>query len=213
MIFNGIASSGRLMRNKLSDKERFFKIVTGEYRVVFESMRQPEPTRKDNKPDAASLAAALIERGVTQTTATQTVTVFQADRIKNQLEVFDWLVSQKDPKVSRNPAGFLVASIKSEYAPPKGFMTQTDEADRQARAFERKRRTEERERAIEAREQTRIREQQNTIEEFWASLSDKESVGVSPHFLHIPLTVADESGSWSNASNVLRKAKSANSED
>jgi len=63
----------------------------------------------------------LVERGITPSTARPTVAAHSSDRIQAQLEVFDWLVAQKDRKVSRNPPGFLMASIKGEYAPPKGF--------------------------------------------------------------------------------------------
>ena len=67
------------------------------------------------------MVEALIARGVTASTAEQTAANYPAERIMTQLEVFDWLVEQKDPKVSRNPAGFLITAIKSEYVPPKGF--------------------------------------------------------------------------------------------
>ena len=91
----------------------------------------------DTNGDASALIKALVERGVTPSTAEQTVASNPADRIKAQLEVFNWLVAQKDPKVSRNPAGFLISSIKSEYSPPKAFLSREEHAARQAKAAER----------------------------------------------------------------------------
>ena len=99
---------------------------------------------------------------------------YTTERIRAQLEVFDWLLSQHDPRLSRNPAGFLISSIKSEYAPPKAFVGREEQAKRAAQAADRKQRAEERERAKEEEENAKQTARQSTIRNFWASFSDEE---------------------------------------
>ena len=96
------------------------------------------------------------------------------DQVRTQLEVFDWLVARNDPGVSRNPAGFLVSSIRSRYAPPKGFVTREERALREQKAAERKRNLEQRQREREARQQEQVHARDQAIEQFWQSLSDEE---------------------------------------
>jgi hypothetical protein len=78
---------------------------------------------------------------VTPTAAAGLAAQHPAGRIRAQLEVFDWLGGRKDRRLGRNPAGYLVASIKDDYAAPRGFEAEADrvrreEAQRQARQRE-----------------------------------------------------------------------------
>ena len=57
---------------------------------------------------------------------------------------FGWLVAQGDPKVSKNPAGFLLTSIKSEYLSLKSFVSREEQAAKDAKATDRRKREEER---------------------------------------------------------------------
>jgi hypothetical protein len=90
--------------------------------------------------------------------------------MRAQLEVFDWLRGRKDRRVSVNPAGFLVDSIKSEYAPPSGFLTSAEKArlDVEAAAQMHKREA----RKLVQMEQERTLEQ--AIDDFWNNLSEVE---------------------------------------
>ncbi len=58
------------------------------------------------------LGAALVERGVGPAMAREIARRFPPPHILAQLEVFDWLLARQDPKVSRNPPGFLVRAIQ-----------------------------------------------------------------------------------------------------
>jgi hypothetical protein len=157
------------------ESERFYKMRSGEWRVVFERTRGAKAELTDKQEQGSQkLVEALVERGVTQTTAEQTVRSVPAERISNQLEVFDWLVAKNDPKLSRNPPGYLISSIRSEYAPPKAFLTREEEAKKQAKALERKRRLEEKERAKELERKAKEAAKENAIREFWNTLSDEE---------------------------------------
>ena len=160
----------------MTDEERFQKIRSGEWTVLLEKARSPAaasaPT--DEKPESPVLKEALIRRGVTPSTAAVTASRYLAERVQAQIEVFDWLVEQHDPKVSRNPAGFLVASIKGEYAPPRDFLPREERERRAAATAERKRELDDRERIQKEREAARLDAQHQVIDDFWDSLTDRE---------------------------------------
>lgn len=157
----------------LSESERFRKIRSGDWRVIFEKARGDREA-KDNRtdPPARALVDALVQRGVTPSTAEQTAATYPAESIMAQLEVFDWLVAKNDPKVSRNPAGFLISAIKSEYVPPKGFEGREARERKAKAAAERKRRDEERQRLARDAELARERAREEAIRDFWNAQSD-----------------------------------------
>jgi hypothetical protein len=99
---------------------------------------------------------------------------FAPTRIQPQLEVFDYLVAQKDPKVSRNPPGFLLSAIRGEYAPPKNFLNH-EEMERRGKEAEQRRarearRREQQEAATRAKEEAR----EKAIQQFWQTLSSAD---------------------------------------
>ena len=71
--------------------------------------------------EAAELTAALATRGVAPRSAADLVKTHPSARVRTKLEVFDWLVKNEDKRVAKNPAGYLVASIRDDYTPPGGF--------------------------------------------------------------------------------------------
>ena len=77
----------------------------------------------DNTSDArpASSTQALAARGVSSKVATELVEAHPADRIQTKLEVFDWLLKNGDKRIGKNPAGYLVASIRDDYQAPVNF--------------------------------------------------------------------------------------------
>lgn len=159
----------------MNASERFRKIRSGEWRVIFEKARGDRGTGRGNTAQADhKLVEALVQRGVTPSTAEHTAANYPPEQIMSQLEVFDWLVTQKDPKVSRNPAGFLVSAIKSEYVAPKGFESR-EERERKAKLLaDRKRRAEERERLAREVAAASERAREEAIRRFWCSQSDEE---------------------------------------
>ena len=72
---------------------------------------------------------------MTAKTAAELVETHPAGRIQTKLEVFDWLLKNEDKRVAKNPAGYLVASIRADYEPPGDF--QTAETKAQAQQAER----------------------------------------------------------------------------
>jgi hypothetical protein len=104
----------------LSVKERFIRVRRGEWDILFvrsaKAMRKKADTR-----ELVGLESRLIERGVTASTAVRLVGDYPAELIEAKLQVFDQLIGRKDARISKNPAGYLVQSIRKDYMPPAGF--------------------------------------------------------------------------------------------
>ena len=164
----------------MSDSERFRKVRAGEWRVLFERAR-PKPLSErvpgaipTQEKELSDIREALLSRAVTPTVADDVLSNYPLERITAQLEIFDWLAEKKDPKISRNPAGFLIASIRSEYAPPKGFLS-PEEREKRARAAEqRKRKAEEQRQREQEREEAKGKAREEAIQQFWSALSTEE---------------------------------------
>ena len=157
--------------------ERFRKVNSGDWRVVFDKVEttaaQPSLPPEQHQ-ESQALVAALVERGVTPSSAHKTVAAHPAATIQAQLEVFDWMVGKQDPKVARNPPGFLISAIRGEYAPPKEFLSRVDEAKRAERLAERQRRMAARQLEREQQEQEQERKRDQAIQQFWESLTGEE---------------------------------------
>jgi hypothetical protein len=63
----------------------------------------------------------LVERGVSVSTAVRLVRDFPAEQIQAKVEVFDAMSKQRNSGTLRNPAGFLVQSIRDNYVSPAGL--------------------------------------------------------------------------------------------
>src|SRR5262249_25651825 len=92
-------------------------------------------------------------------------------------EVFDWLQRNEDKRVGKNPAGYLVASIRADYQAPGDFVP----ADAEARAQEAERAAEvekrqEQKRTREESERSRTREAQ--LRDAWARPPDAEGEAI-----------------------------------
>ena len=157
----------------MSLDDRFKKIRAGDWRVVFEKIGSPDPV-PESSDERRGLVNALVERGVTPSTAEIVAADFAAERIQQQIEIFDWLRGGNDSKIARNPAGFLVASIKGEYAPPKDFVPREERARRQVQALERKQKEEAKEAKRIATEEAKARAKEDAIDRFWSELTKDE---------------------------------------
>jgi hypothetical protein len=108
--------------------DRFHRLRRGDWEVVF--VRAPK-IRNQRKPAhrLSDLESRLVERGVTMSSAAQLVRKHPANLILGKIEVFDTLRGKGDRRISRNPAGFLVQSIRDDYAPPTGLEQKTSSAN------------------------------------------------------------------------------------
>jgi hypothetical protein len=160
-----------------SDAARFLKIRSGHWRVVFDRAQGESRPESVPAPETeAPMVAALVQRGVARSTAVRTAREYPAENIAAQLEVFDYLVAQHDPKVSRNPPGFLISAIRGEYAPPKNFLDQAEQSRRRQETEQRRAREARRKEQQEAAAQARDLAREEAIQRFWSALSSAERV-------------------------------------
>ena len=104
----------------LDAEERYSSRGQGNWRILL--IRGPRGrTQTDPGDEAAPPAEALKARGVGAKVAAALVEEVGADRVRTKLEVFDWLVQNDDKRVAKNPAGYLVASIRANYPAPGDF--------------------------------------------------------------------------------------------
>lgn len=106
----------------LSPEERYSWVTRGNWRIIL--IRGQAVSRGDDAApvtDASVLIKALIERGITPKTAAELVESHPVVRVRTKLEVFDWLMKNEDKRVGKNPAGYLVASIRSDYEAPVDY--------------------------------------------------------------------------------------------
>ena len=159
----------------MTEAERFQKLCSGQWRIVFDRQREQTlpPSALENAP-APPLVEALVQRGVAESTAQKTVKNYSTELIQTQLEVFDYLVAQKDAKVSRNPPGFLISAIRGEFAPPKSFRDHATEQQRQQEIKKRKVRDAQLKQQQEIAAREKEQAEQNAIRQFWDSWSSEE---------------------------------------
>jgi hypothetical protein len=105
----------------LSSEERYSYVKRGCWRIIFIRGRaaQSEPLPPEQ---SSELVEALKARGVTAKTAAGLVEAHPTSRIQTKIEVFDWLLRNEDKRVGKNPAGYLVASIRADYQAPNNFV-------------------------------------------------------------------------------------------
>ena len=110
----------------LSVEERYSYVKRGCWRIIFirglSRNRRGRESRCSRRATARiQLVEALKVRGVTSKTAQELVDTHPVGRIRTKIEVFDWLLRNEDKRVGKNPAGYLVASIRSDYQVPGDY--------------------------------------------------------------------------------------------
>lgn len=152
-------------------ERRYAKVGRGSWTITLaraEAVEAPAPARPT--VTASPLASRLVELGVTAAVAERLVGTFGEAEVGARVESFEWLVARKDRRVSRNPAGYLVESIRKAYAPPKGFEASSERTRRLAEAAERRRLADdERERVCGARRAGDEREE-SRLSAYWEAL-------------------------------------------
>jgi hypothetical protein len=102
----------------LDEKERFVRKGRGEWRIVFVKSRSSASSKYAN----ANVVGELVAFGVGRRTAERLAVDFTEKRIHEKLAVARWLRARSDARISKNPAGFLVAAIRNDYPAPKEFV-------------------------------------------------------------------------------------------
>ena len=116
--------------SRSAPEERYSYVKRGCWRIILIRGRaaQSEPVPPEQ---SSELVEALKARGVTAKTAAGLVEAHPASRIQTKIEVFDWLLRNEDKRVGKNPAGYLVASIRADYQAPSDFVAPDVEAKAQ----------------------------------------------------------------------------------
>ncbi len=116
----------------LSPEERYSYVKRGCWRIIFIRGRHAAPDVQDptaqHGDQATQLLDALKSRGIASKTAQELVDSHPHSRISTKIEVFDWLSRNEDKRVGKNPAGYLVASIRSDYKIPGDYQAQATKA-------------------------------------------------------------------------------------
>jgi Replication initiator protein A len=167
----------------LGPEERYSYVKRGCWRIIFIRGRQAtaevqDPTvRHEQQP--AELTEFLKARGITAKTAQELVETHSPDRIRTKIKVFDWLLRNEDKRVGKNPAGYLVASIRSDYQAPVDYQAQVSGA--KSAAEEAQRRKADSRRAVLEKRQARdeVQAQRDKVREAklraaWERLSESE---------------------------------------
>ena len=103
----------------MTAESRFLRVSRGNWRAFF--ARPPKRAKSEPVQYPTALQSQMIARGVTPRVAAQIAATNPPEAIEDRLAVFDVLVAANDPRVSRNPAGYLVASIRKNYATPRSL--------------------------------------------------------------------------------------------
>jgi hypothetical protein len=162
----------------MDENERFPKGARrGEQKIVVEKAKQqdsdlPKDLTQAN-PVLPPLEADLVTSGVTATVAAELVSQYPTEQIKTKLDVLAWLIETKDKRAAMNPAGYLVKSIKDDYAAPAGY---TPKADREKKklAVEEKKEAEQTRRRQEENEVAALKRERAHIESYLGTLSAEE---------------------------------------
>lgn len=107
----------------LPSTQRYVKISRGQWRIVF--VKKAGLTKKEPYREDSPLIQKLIGEGVTPSVAAELVLEFPEEQISLQLEVLNRLKQTKNRESIRNPAGYLVKSIRENYAPPASLHPKT----------------------------------------------------------------------------------------
>jgi len=156
--------------------KRYVQVRKGEWQVFF--LKRSVAT--DSEPLAVEELAnewesALTSRGVGHAVASELVAQHGDVVVKEKIEFHDWLLRNKDSRIGKNPAGFLVASIRGNYPLPKGFETEEMRQGKLQKAAEKKRRETEHEKIRAERENAEKEAERRIVDEFMASLGSDEA--------------------------------------
>ena len=105
-------------------EQRYHRLCRGKWEILL--VRAPQAKRSPaRRRPLSALEDRLVERGVSVTSAARTVRDYPAEQIQSKIDTFDLLAAQPNSGTLRNPAGFLVQSIRQDYVSPAGLRPST----------------------------------------------------------------------------------------
>ncbi len=97
----------------------FRRTQPGKWQIVLQkASKEPE-----KKPVQSRWESELTSRGVTRNVARKLAEKFSSEHLAEKIEIHDKLVGNRDPRIRRNSAGFLAASIRDDYRIPTSTLT------------------------------------------------------------------------------------------
>jgi hypothetical protein len=124
---------------------------------------------------------ALCDRGLSLQSARKLAEQHPESSVREKVALFDWLLSRKDPRIQKNPAGFLYRSITDEFSLPDDFRAAAAAAARPKPA-ERKVITFEG-REIPSRPVAEKPSDREAIDRFWNSIPSEEQEKIEPELV------------------------------
>jgi Replication initiator protein A len=112
----------------LPPEERYAYVKRGCWRILLTRGRRSQIDARNSvslaDAEQAQLIDALKRRGVASKTAQELVESHPSIQVRAKIEVFDWLLRNEDKRIGKNPAGYLVTSIRFNYQPPVDYRNQ-----------------------------------------------------------------------------------------
>jgi hypothetical protein len=145
---------------EMTAADRYAKLEHGEWKVrLVRKLPAPAKPEPESEPEPTGLERELVERGVTRSVAAELVQSYPEARIRAQIEQTDWLRETK-PKRVADVGAYLADAIRKDFAPPAGFRSQAERAERAQK-----------ERDEQARQaKARARESEARVRAYWEDL-------------------------------------------
>ncbi len=97
----------------LADSDRYRKLSAGRWEISLEKGQGKLVSQSCTKQ---AIVAELTKRGVSEKTSKDLASKFSVEHIEGKIAFHDDLLKNSDRRISRNPAGFLAAAIRHNYA-------------------------------------------------------------------------------------------------
>ena len=98
----------------MSDKERYSKETRGKWNITL--VKKTTADGDATEHDGTSLFSELVRRGITEKAAGEFVEQFDHEKVREKIAFHDALLSDNRSRPPKNPAGYLAASIREDWA-------------------------------------------------------------------------------------------------
>ena len=150
---------------KLPTEERFVRVGKGAWQITF--IRGNGSALPEKTPE---LVSALVNRGISESSAKCLVATSTAEAIRERIALFDWLCAKKDSRVQKSPAGFLPCNLGELQSPEDYLAAVAKKPSTSGRKVVPIRKAEESTESLSPEAQA----ERQTIDRYWAELSVEE---------------------------------------
>jgi hypothetical protein len=162
---------------------RYFKDAGGwKIRLSKRQLDKSPPAPPGRGSELPALVRQLVERGVSPTKADELFASYPEARLREKIDIFDWLARTADRRIHRNPGGWLRKAIEDDYTAPKGYENAATREERQRACQEEQRYQAETSRA--KREQQRNAKQElGSVDAYIAALAPQSRAALEAEAL------------------------------